>query len=310
MVTVETWNYDSVKFVIVATASAPTNADLNVSLNNIDFQFINTDHFVLAKTIIINPARVILNDFKSIFNNSNSMNIEYKLYVPKTVNLKIENKYGDIYANSLSGNISITLSYGKLKMNQIDGQLTLNLNYVDNAEIEKATHCKAALSFSNVLLKHVASLEMNSSFSKIDINQVDDIQLQSSNDEISIGEIKTAECNAKFSKLNIGYLGNSFIGDTKFGTITFKKPASSFSKINLGSKYTDVNIFFDEESVGFDLEIENRKTRILYPRMFNLKEELINQKENSYRTTGHIGKQSNSKIFIDANCGNINIKMR
>jgi len=96
----------------------------------------------------------------------------------------------------------------------------------------------------------------------------------------------------------------------KFGTITFRKLASNFSKINIGSKYTDVTLYVDPDNVGFNVEINNRKSRIMYPRIYNLKEELVNPKENAYTTTGHVGKSSNSKVFIDASYGTINLKMR
>lgn len=310
MVSIETWNSDSVKFVISATARASTSVDVASSLNNIDFQFINTDHYVIAKTLFLNPSRAIINDLKSIFSKSNGMNIDYKIYVPKTVNLKIENKFGDIYANTLAGSISLILSYGKLKVYQVDGQLNLNLNYVDNAEIEKMTRGNCDISFSNILIKQTATLDLNSNFSKIDINEIDDIQAESTNDEINIIELKNGDINSKFSKINIGYLSNSFIGDSKFGTITFKKLASDFSKINIGTKYSDVNVYFDANLIGFNLEISNQKSRIMYPRIYNLKEELINQKESIYRTSGHIGKASNSRIYVDANHGNINIKTK
>jgi len=310
MITIETWNSDSVKFMISASATASTNLDVAQSLSNIDFQFINTAHYVMAKTLFLNPTRVIINDLKSIFSKSNSMNIEYKIYVPKTVNLTIENKFGDIYANTLAGSVSVMLSYGKLKMYQVDGQLNLTLNYVDNAEIGKMTRGNCDISYSNLLIKQISSLDLKSNFSKIDINEIDDIQIQSSYDEINITEIKNGEVNTKFSKINISYLGNSLIGDSKFGAITFRQLATNFSKINLGAKYNDVNIYFDENTIGFDIEISNQKSRLMYPRVYNLKEELTNPKENVYRTSGHIGKTSNSKVFIDANYGNINIKMK
>ena len=310
MVTIETWNSDSVKFVISTSATASTAADVATSLANIDFQFVNTEHYIMAKTLFLNPTRIILNDLKSIFSRSNNMNIDYKIYVPKTVNLKVENKFGDIYANALSGNIAITLSYGKLKLYEVNGQLSLDLNYVDNAEIQKMTRGKCTVNFSNLLINQASSLECTSSFSKIDINQVDDIQAQSSQDEFTVTETKNADINGKFSKITLGYVSTSFIGDIKFGTLTFKKLSSNFSKLNIGTKYSDVNIFFNNESEGFDIEISNQKSRIMYPRMYSLKEDLINPKENIYRTIGHIGKQSTSKVYIDAQYGNINLKMR
>ena len=309
-ITIETWNYDSVKFVIVATASADKAADASLSLSNIDFQFINTSNYVMAKTLFINPTRAIINDLKSIFSRSNNMNIDYKIYVPKTVNLKLDNKFGDIFAGALEGSIAIKQAYGNLKIFKIEGQLKTELNYVDNAEIDRITRGICQISFSHVYIKNAVTLDIKSSASKIEINQVEDLQLESLNDETNIFNVANAELNTKFSKTTIESFGKSFIGNTRFGTLTFRKLNPGFSKINIGARYTDMNIFFDTDNVGFDIEIDNQRSRLMYPRMYNLKEETVNPKEAIYRTIGHIGKASDSKIYIDAVYGNINLKMK
>ena len=307
---IETWNYDSVKVVITASTTAPTLIDLNLAKKNVDFQFINTEHYVSAKTIIINPTQIMISDLKSIFNKGNTMNIEYKIFIPKTLNIKIENRYGDIYANSLAGNITINQAYGKLKLNQVDGQLNLNLDYVDNAEIEKITRGDCDFSFSNVHVKHISSMKLKSRFSKIDIDDIDDLQIISAHDQLSIANLKSGEFTNKYSQVTIDNLENSVICDAKYGFITFRKTSPTLTKINIGSKYTDVNIYFDAETVGFETEINNRKSRIVYPRIYELKEETINLKECRYRSTGHIGKASNSNIFIDASYGTISFKQK
>lgn len=308
--TIETWNYDSVKVVITATTTAPTLIDLNLAKKNVDFQFINTEHYVSAKTIIINPTQIMINDLKSIFNKGNTMNIEYKIFIPKTLNIKLENKYGDIFANSLAGNITINQAYGKLKLYQVDGQLNLNLDYIDNAEIDRITKGNCDFSFSNVHIKHISTMKLRSRFSKINFNNIDDLQLLSAHDQLSIANLKSGEFTNKYSQITIDYLENSVICDAKYGFITFRKTSSTFSKINVTSKYTDINIYFDAENVGFDTEINNRKSRIVYPRIYELKEEVVNLKECRYRSTGHIGKTSTSNVFIDAGYGTISFKQK
>lgn len=309
MINVETWNYDSVKFVIDYSATARDRESLDKMIRNIDFQFINTSHYIVAKTLFINPSRMIINDIKSMFSSgSRGPNINYKMYVPKNINLKIENRYGDVFTPYLNGNTSISLSYGNLKAFQFDGILHLNLEYAGSVSIDKVAKADINSTFSNFTINKAGNISLESDFSNIDIGEAESIESASSYDKMNISEVRSMNFKGKFTKISIGYLGNNFDGNANFGTINFYKLSSSFSRIQLRAKYTDLNINFDESNNGFDIEITNQKSRLMYPREFNLKEEVVDAKESLYKSSGHIGLLTEkSKVYINSYYGNISI---
>ncbi len=56
--------------------------------------------------------------------------INYYVSVPEYINLRIDNKYGDIYMESISGDCYVILSNGSLKANSLEGEATIELAFL------------------------------------------------------------------------------------------------------------------------------------------------------------------------------------
>ena len=189
MIHVETWNKDSVQFEIEVVANAKNQDDIKSLMNNIDFQFINTNHYIVAKTIFINPTKFLLKDLKNLFGKTNEVNINYKIMVPQHVNIKIENRFGDMFTPELSGNVNINIAYGKLKATRFDGKLSLKLEF-GGADVNFIDRGDLIVYFSDLTVNSANYLNTTSSFSDITINQADVLSINSKQDKLSIIEIK------------------------------------------------------------------------------------------------------------------------
>lgn len=308
MVHVETWDKDSVLFEIETTANAKYKEDISSILNNIDFQFINTNHYVVAKTIFINPTKLLIKDLKNMFGKSNDVSINYTVFVPRKLSLKLENKYGDMYVGALAGNISIKVSYGSLKADVVDGKLSLNVEF-GHADVNKVDAANVYLNFSDLRIKKVKQIDLRSNFSDATIDEAGSVTLNSKQDDINITDVKELVGSCNFTNMKLGFLEKSLNLDSRFGNIDVMKLSPSFTSMRVGTNYTDLNIFFNIELTGFDADILHRNSRLMYPRSCNLVEVMANPKVKQYRTTGRMGAaQGKGNVYIDANYGEINFK--
>jgi len=122
---VVTWKKDSARFEVDLRISTNSYQKMDKLRSNIGFDFSGSKSYVKAKTDFSNQAGVI-SDFVDAFIPSNQVTINYMVYVPEYVNLKIENKFGDIYIDDYNGNLQIELSNGNFSMivslQQIEGE--------------------------------------------------------------------------------------------------------------------------------------------------------------------------------------------
>lgn len=129
------------------------------------------------------------------------LKISHELQIPKTVNLKLSNKYSDIelqdldasakielyssklHANNISKNLEVQSKYSKLYFKEVNGDADFDL-YDTDVEF---------ISCNDMLLK--------SKYSKVDAEKVAYLNIDSYDDKINIDEIDNLEFEAKYSDL-------------------------------------------------------------------------------------------------------------
>ena len=94
------WDKDSVRFEIDLFIKSDNLSRLQKVKNSIDFEFVNTKYYILAKTNFENQYNGLLSELKqlskeftSIFAGSQyQVKINYLVMIPKYINIKVENK--------------------------------------------------------------------------------------------------------------------------------------------------------------------------------------------------------------------------
>ncbi len=132
MVHINTWNKDSVMFEVTMIVRAKDEYKTKKLMNEIDVSFVQSSHFIVAKTLFLNSSRNMVNDFTgSVIGQEKNIEINYIVFLPSGANLKVENKFGDIYCDDLAGNVTIDLSYGSLKAHDFNSTATISLSFGD-----------------------------------------------------------------------------------------------------------------------------------------------------------------------------------
>ena len=136
------WDKDSVSFEIDLFIKSDNLSRLQKVKNGIDFEFVNTKYYVLAKTNFenqyngfISELKELSKDFTEIFSGAQyQVKINYLVMIPEYINIKVENKYGDVYTDNLKGDLTLDVSNGNFKANSLSGNNNIYLKF-GNASI-------------------------------------------------------------------------------------------------------------------------------------------------------------------------------
>ena len=96
---------------------------------------------------------------------------------------------------------------------------------------------------------------------------------------------------------------------TNYGDLSIGSIGTTFKKLQLNARYTDINLNFDQET-AFALELEyTEKTNLTLPSGFEEeKKELIDDKDKVFQTIGKVGEGKKFPgVFIKIESGQVGI---
>ena len=116
------WDKDSVVFNIKISVEERKLSKLEKTMEGVDFDFTNSSHFLIARTIVNSSQSTLEREFmkfkESLLQSDGKVEINMTVWLPKKSTLKLDNKFGNIYIGEFYGNSEITLSNGVLKAHE------------------------------------------------------------------------------------------------------------------------------------------------------------------------------------------------
>ncbi len=299
------WKKDSVKFDIHYEISTSSESKLKKLKSMIEFNFVNTEFYVSAKTDFGTRSRnsifTELFDMASYLIPTDKIIVNYKVYVPAQASVKLSNKFGDIYVDDVAGNINIDLSNGDLKASKLTGRAEITINSGD-ASINYLEDADLIIRYSDFQIKNANQLNIDSRSSKIYIDNAQYLKAVSGRDKYYIRKTSELFGNSYFSDLNVDELTNELSYSMEYGNLNMENIPKGFSYLNVDSEYTDIDMVFSKEA-SFEIDItHNPDVSLHYPSDFpKLEEKKIGEEDSQILTYGKVGKSpSESKVTINA----------
>lgn len=305
------WQKDSVKFDVDLLIKSSSMSKLEKLKDNISFDFTGTEYYITAKSVFGNKYSGFFKDLadfaEALITSDNQVEINYTIFVPEYVNMKINNKFGDIYIEDMIGDIGISLSNGDLKAGNFEGNTNIEL-IMGDGEIKSVKNGKIYTTYSDLNINKAGQLNLDSRTSKINIDQAEIVRIESKKDKIYINSLQQLFGEAYFSDIWVYNLDSKVNFNMKYGNINMETIKKEFRFIDLKSEYTDVNMFFQSGST-YNLDITTKNSYLRIPHdIAEVKKDVINESDNEFYTYGNVGKGPyDSKLKIIAVKGSINI---
>ena len=304
MVHVIPWSKDSVHIEIDLFAKSSSNSKLERIIRNIDFDFTETRYYVIASTTFGNKYNTFFSDLKdisgSIIPSKNQVEINYTVYVPGSMNINISNKYGDIYIDDMKGSVSINLSNGDLKANSLIGDATISLNF-GNGIINELGNARMNISYADIDIRKANQLTIESKSSKIRLQDVEILKTTSRRDKYTVSRIGNLFGESWFSDIWLYRMDEEINYSPTYGVLKVDTIPSGFSFVNVNTEYADLNMIFDEQA-SFMFEIMRHDQVVLrIPDEYG-ELEVIDQEAEAAHLRGMIGQDntSTSRVKITA----------
>ena len=306
---------DSVKFIVEVKVTNKKEEDADQNLDAVSANFTSNPYLITASTVFRNAPsqwKTDLNDLaKYVFNPTNKVEINYFVYLPPTVNLKIDNKYGNVFVADHSGQVNISLSNGDLKAGNINNDASFRFSFV-NASVASVANLTADMNYSELTLKKANNARITSKSSKYWITSISKIEMDSKSDKFSIDTIANVSGKTSFTGFNADVLTEGILLTSLYGDFNIGEVLPSVKFLNLNTEYTDVVLIFKND-VSCNLFADYRKTKITYtPGIGELVTTVTDEEKQQSTTSGKIGAAENpaSSVQIYAISGSITLLKR
>jgi len=308
------WDNDSVKIEINLQVKANKQSKVDKIFDYISFEFSDSKYYVIARTQFrTNQSSFwaeVTDVANTVFSGNNKTQINYNIYLPATMDVKLENKFGNIYCTDHSGKFEVVLANGDFKANNLSGECNLNFGF-GNAGIGSIEYGKLNLNYGELELESANTLEFKSKSSTIKIGEVESINLDSKRDKYFIEEVNSISGNTSFSYVTINGFSRNLKVESEYGEIKLSGIKFGYNLIELKARYTDVYLNVNK-NFHADVSINcNESTVLNYPEdMKDFKKETLGEKKDQFKITGFIGDPTkpNGKVNLTVKSGKIAIQ--
>ena len=315
-----TWDKNRVKVDVKITVYTSSQSGATRVFNKIKLDFDNTTTSVSAITNIIESSNWWTDWLWA--SSKDKFSIDYEVYLPKTSNLKLRNRHGNVTLAALKGPVDLDLAYCNLEVAEIEEDFSLKFAY-GNSNVMGTNNATLNIKCGKLKLNKARDVELVSSYSKIEIEKADDINCSSLHDTYLIGEVREFRNQGKYDNITIAYakkvkstsvyteiniekIASSVDLDLKHGQANIVMVSKDFSELILKGSYADYKIAV-EDGANYKLDASSNNAGIRFPKKMKVVYE--NDKNNNYAIEGYVGKQAHSKAVIKAKVSNGGLKV-
>lgn len=306
-INVKDWDNNAVTIDVVITVENSKKETAETSLELINVEFSQVGNVIKAITTI--DEKYGRSGTKSFIFNNNRISVDYTVYMPRNLKVDISQKYGDVFINELSGEVSVDVRYGNLTANKIARGNTKPLSSVSLAyskgTIAEANWLNLDLKYSEIKVDQSQAMVIVSKYSKINAERVSSIVANSKYDRYTLGTLNNLVITSSYTNISVETLNKKIEIESRYGGVKINTIPSGFGKIIVNGSYTNVTLGI-EPTASYQLEGNVAYGKINFPSVGS-----VNRIASNTVTTisGYVGthEQSGSEVNINIRYGNVNL---
>ena len=175
-----------------------------------------------------NGDKVKIKDFK----------IRHELQIPKSANLKLNNKYSDIEMQSLDGEVQLVLYSSKLNAHAFAGETSIQAKYSKIKLDNLSAKTEFDLYDTDIEMKTCGNLNIKSKYSKFEIDKGVKLEIESYDDKYNVKELASLNFNSKYSD----FTSESGLTDLKLELYDCNVTVKSAENAKFNGKYCDLRL--------------------------------------------------------------------
>lgn len=240
------------------------------------------------------------------FNNT-EFSIDYYIMMPRSLNINLDQRFGELFVEDVDGSALINLEYGEMNIRALNGlknEITMkfsegSINYLKDAKID--------IEYGELDITGANNLDLRSRFSELTVEKSESVLLDSQYDEIDLGTTGKLDVTGRFSDVSVDKLNGNFVIDTQYGSIEMDYIFSGFSKGAIDASFSDISLEFDP-AASFQVDARMEFCSLNYP---SSNASVSHQEENYVNNLYHgvIGsnKSATATLSIKSRNGDVTV---
>ena len=239
-----------------------------------------------------------------------TVDLKLEIFMPRSVNLEMKQKYGNAYIAVVDGTADITSEYGSIRVNQLNAPESKfrvdygkgHINHFESGDID--------VNYSVFNLYSTKKADLNSKYSEVKLNNAGILRLDLGGGTMNVDSVSRISGSAKYSTLNIKRLSKSLDIVNDFGTLSVSLIDQAFEDVSVENQYGTINLNFSKEAT-YSIEANVEYCTLNYPESLARFSYRV-KKQNQAEYKGIIGKGNEpaSKVSVESKFGNVNIKAK
>ncbi|APZ47862.1 hypothetical protein BW723_16865 [Polaribacter reichenbachii] len=303
---ITTWDKKQVEIEVTITVKGDNLESLENKLASIDVEFETSSNFISAKTIFEKQQKSGWSFWKK--NNNVSYKVNYKVKMPKTNTVDLDNDYGSIFLGDLSGKADINCDYGKIIVGELSASNNnINLDYCSSSTISYMKSGNVNVDYSKITIDEAEDLKVNEDYSTIKFGKVKDINFNADYGSVTIDEAVNVDGNSDYASMRIGTIYKNLTLETDYGSVSVKRLAKGFENVTIDGQYAGIKIGVDEGAI-FDFVLDLQYAGFKYDDdQIEFFKKISKSTKKYYE--GKFGKgNSSGRIKIRSQYGGVSIK--
>jgi hypothetical protein len=273
------WDKNELAVVVRIEAEASTQSKADGLLNKVSIDIEEGNNSVYFDTEIE----------KLNMTGKTKLRVIYSVKAPAYLNVDLEQSYGSIFLQDVSGEANIEVKYGNLTANSLVSNSeewnTLELKYSD-ASIETVGSLSAEIKYSEIMLSESQELSLESAYSKIFLGEVGGLDLESKYDKVAMDQLNGyVNVESAYTQVKLGFIKKGFTSieaDMSYGNLKGELEEGAYFSIEAETAYGSIDI------PDGDYEFEKDGTK--------------------QEVSGRVGGASDSEVYVSIRYGNLSLK--
>lgn len=292
----QVWSENAVSIKVEITADASSQEKAQKLFDKITVHISGDRSQVTGKTEVGNMS----------FNNA-EFSIDYYIMMPRSLNVNLNNSFGELYVEDVDGNATINLEYGEMNVRALNGVKNEVTMKFSEGSIDYMKGGKIDIEYGELSTTGGNNLDIRSRFSELDLEKSEFVILDSQYDDITVGTIGKIDVVARFSDIEIVKLNGNFTLDCEYGALDVDYISSGFSQGVIDAAFSEVSLEFDP-SASFKVDARMEFCELNFPStnvsISHQEEDYVN---NLYHGVIGSNKSTTASLTIESKNGDVSI---
>ncbi|WP_456438932.1 hypothetical protein [Psychroserpens sp.] len=288
------WNKDEIEILVNIEANGKSAEKAEEFLSLITSNIIATNKQIIVKSEISKNKPGFFSKYIGKIDpfNSEKANtvINYTISLPKSAEIEIFNKFGDVIISDWNGKLKLNVEHGDIRiLDSISnsdlfityGKLRANTLYKTNVLAKDAS----------ISINNSNHLKLDSNGSEITLDKIDHLELTSNKDNLEVIQLNTVFGTVKYSTVVFNNVSKNVNLDLNLAELRLLKFNTKYPKLTIDQRSSEVYINISETNFKFDAQLVQGVLRI--PKSLNdINSEVIDKKDKirhitaSYKNEG------------------------